>query len=89
MSLTKTFCMNRECPKSNKCGRSVRRLDGGSFVVSMAGFKPEADGTCKHEEPYREYVPTKSMRRLSEDYAMEQTLKKELKDANSLEAERK
>ena len=88
-SLDITFCMNRDCHKSDRCGRSVKRLDGGRFVVSMASFKPEADGTCKYEEPYREYVPTKSMRRLSEDYAMEQTLKKELKDANSLEAERK
>ena len=84
-----TFCMNRGCPKSDQCGRSIKRLDGGRFVVSLSGFKPEADGTCKHEMPYREYVPTKTDRRLSEDFAMEQTLKQELKNANSLDAERK
>ena len=84
-----SFCPNETCPKSDKCGRSTKRLRGGSFVVSMCGHTPEQDGSCKYELPYREYVPTKTMRRLSEDYAMEQTIKQELKNANSLDAERK
>ena len=85
----RTFCMNRGCPKSDQCGRSIKRLDGGSFLISMSSFKPEVDGTCKHELPYCEYVPTKTDRRFSEDFAMEQTIKQELKNANSLDAERK
>jgi hypothetical protein len=84
-SLDKTFCMNRDCPRSGRCGRSVKRLDGGRFIVSMSSFSPEPDGTCKHEEEYQEYVPTKRMRALAKDYNVERALQQERKEANSLD----
>lgn len=84
-SLDKTFCMTRGCPRSDLCGRSIKRLDGGSFIVSMSSFHPEPDGTCKHEEVYQEYFVPRRMRQLAADYETEQAIKQELKDANSLD----
>lgn len=55
-----TFCMNRSCPLSNKCGRSVKRLDGKQVIVSMSSFAPDADGTCKHQLEYEEYPDQKA-----------------------------
>ena len=53
-SLDKTWCTNRRCPKSDRCGRSVKRLDGYQVIVSMAGFRPKEDGSCDYEEEYSE-----------------------------------
>lgn len=63
-----SFCMNRSCKRSDRCGRSVKRLDGQRAIVSMMGFKPEADGTCKHELPYTEYIVPKWMTELCEEW---------------------
>ena len=86
-SLDISFCTNRSCPKSDRCGRSVKRLDGKRAIVSMMGFKPEADGTCKHEEPYTEYEIPEWMENLCHDYDTERARKQELQDASSLDAD--
>lgn len=86
-SLDISFCTNRSCPKSDRCGRSVKRLDGKQAIVSMMGFKPEADGTCKYEKPYTEYEIPAWMGRLCHEHELEQLRRQELKDANSLDVD--
>lgn len=86
-SLDISFCTNRSCPRSDRCGRSVKRLDGKYAIVSMMSFKPEDDGTCKHEEPYTEYEIPQWMKNLCRDYEAERARKQELKNANSLDAD--
>ena len=86
-SLDKTFCMNRVCSHSDTCGRSIKRLDGKRAIVSMAGYKPDENGVCKHEEPYTEYAIPAWMERLCREHELEQLRRQELKDANSLDVD--
>ena len=63
--LDKTFCMNRECPYAKQepvCGRSIVNLDGGHFIVSMSGFKPDANGVCQHREEPARYIEPEWLR---------------------------
>ena len=59
-----TFCANRACPKSESCWRSIKRLDTVDVEdprvkwISMAEFKPAANGDCKHyisKEKYEDH----------------------------------
>lgn len=86
-SLDRTFCTNAQCPKSDRCGRSTKRLAGKRAIVAMAGFKPKDDGTCEHEEPYTEYEIPEWMENMCREAEAEQARKQELQDANSLDVD--
>lgn len=83
----KTFCMNRQCHKADTCGRSIKRLDGQRAIVSMSAFKPEADGTCKHELPYEEYTVPAWMDGLCRKYEKEYQKEKDLRATANKEIE--
>ena len=82
----KTFCANRTCPKSDACGRSVKRLDGQKAIIAMSSFSPEADGHCGYEEPYREYEVPEWMSKMAEECETEKARQRELADAQSLDS---
>lgn len=86
-----TFCANKTCPKSDKCGRSTKRLEGQKAIISMSAFKPEADGHCDYEMPYREYKVPEWMTKLAEEeeqrYNNEMARRKELADSGSLDSD--
>lgn len=87
----RAFCANEQCPKSDRCGRSIKRLRGGHFIVSMTGYQPDADGTCKHEEPYRTYTAPEWMKekcaRYEQERANEMARRLELVDSGGLDAD--
>lgn len=87
----RAFCANQTCPKSDRCGRSIKRLLGGHFIVSMSGFHPEPDGTCKYEEPYRTYTAPQWMQekcaRYEQERANEMARRRELVDSGGLDSD--
>lgn len=87
----KDFCANRECPKSDMCGRSIKRLDGQKAIVWMMSAKPDKNDYCEYELPYQEYTVPEWMTKMAEEkeqeFQAEQARKRELADAQSLEAD--
>ena len=78
------------CPVG--CSRRIeKRLLGGHFIVSMAGYQPEPDGTCKYEEPYRTYTAPQWMQekcaRYEQERANEMARRMELVDSGGLDAD--
>jgi hypothetical protein len=87
----KTFCANRACEKSERCGRSVKRLDGQKAIIAMSAFAPDRGGHCDMEEPYREYQVPEWMTKLAEEeeekYAVEQARRQELMESGGLDSD--
>jgi hypothetical protein len=82
------FCTNRDCPKSDTCGRSVKRLDGKKAVISMSFFEIDDNGFCEFEKPYMEYeVPEWMTKMVEEEEANEMARRKELADSGSLDSD--
>lgn len=51
------WCPNEECPKALTCGRSTKRLEFlPRQVMWCMACKPEEDGSCDFEKPYRTYA---------------------------------
>ena len=93
-SMDISFCANRECPHAKEnppCGRSVRNLDGQHAIVSMCGFKPNADGSCDDWMPPAKYKVPKGMEeyclKLEREREAENARRAELKDADSLDTD--
>lgn len=86
-----TFCANRTCPKSDSCGRSVKRLDGQKAIIAISAYNPDETGHCDFEMPYREYQVPEWMTHMAEDhearYMHEKARLEELIDADSLDAD--
>jgi hypothetical protein len=53
----------------------------------MSGFKPEADGTCRHEIPYQEYTIPTWMEGLCRKYEKEYQKEKDLRATANKEIE--
>lgn len=86
-----TFCSNRACPRSDNCGRSLKRLDGKHCIVSISFFRPEEDGSCRHEEPFRTYTVPEWMKekcaRYEQERANETARRLELVDSGGLDSD--
>ena len=90
------FCLNRTCKHYNSnppCGRSMKNLEGRQVLVDVGSFAPDKQGNCKHYmeptdwvsqiEPWMEPLA----KEIAAKYDTEKARRKELKDANSLDAD--
>ena len=71
LNLEHTYCNNQTCPKKDKCGNHIARIQGAHWVCWQSIFEPDKDGHCGFEEPYEELVVPEWLQKLADTWGEE------------------